>query len=155
MLVLDSIIDGWLTVAIVLGAVALGLAFAWWNTRKKHFLVTLAAVALVAGVYALLVYFKETPTQQIERKIKEMAKLTSDKELDKAFKHIAEDFKIGSLNKSEFRKKAQSLISDYDISKIIVFDIEVSELNKEKGTATAFFKVKILFSHRSSLYKVS
>jgi hypothetical protein len=147
---LDWLFDARLSVYIVLGGVGLLLTLAWWRTRKQVYLKRLILPIGLAAIYALISHFVETPKQEITRKLKEMADGVMHNELDKAFAHISEDFRVGGSNKNGFRKRAEELKSAFGVTEMIVWDIDVTELDEDKGRASATLAVKTLGSYRGS-----
>ncbi|MFL5240733.1 MAG: hypothetical protein ACJ8FY_01380 [Gemmataceae bacterium] len=146
----NSLFDARLTVYMLLVGVAFLLLFAWWQTRKKRYLKALLPVLGLALIYSLIGHFVETPQQQITRKLREMADGVTHNDLDKVLAHISEDFHVGSTNKRAFRTKAHELMSGFGVTKMVVWDIDVVNLDKEKGTAQVNLAIKTFGDFRGS-----
>jgi hypothetical protein len=134
-------------VFILLCTLALVLGVLWWRTRKRPYLLGAGvAVVLLAGVW-LLGHFVETDAKQIERKIREMAASVGDRNLDRAFAHISQDFHFGNsgrqFDRQLFRQRAQEFISTHRITEAVVWDFEPGEVSRAQRTGQMAFKVKV------------
>jgi hypothetical protein len=102
--VFDWLFEGRPVIYWLLGLLALLLLLVWWRSRKRAFLIAAAVVASLAGVYFLLDKLVETPPEQIERKLTEMATAVRTRDVDAIVKHLAADFHFRGQDKAAFRQ---------------------------------------------------
>jgi hypothetical protein len=149
------LLDNFALLIMLLSIAALALAWAWWRTRRRRYgLAATSAVGLM-GLVCLLVYllpllFGETDSQQIERKIREMAGAVKTRNLDRIFSHISERFLFGSLDKATFRRKAEEVMNTRDVEEVVVWDFERGEISREQRTGKVRFMVKARGNWRGS-----
>jgi hypothetical protein len=152
--------QSWLTdnfdiLVILLGILALALGYSWWRTKRRYYMFGAGAAVLLVGVVCLLVYllplvFGETDSQQIERKIREMAAGVKARNLDRIFRHVSDSFHFGSLDKTAFRQRAEQIIRRRDVEEVVVWDFERGEIAREKRAGTMSFTVKARSNLRGS-----
>jgi hypothetical protein len=150
--VFDWLFDGCLTVSLVLGAAGVGLAVAWWRTRYRAFGGGFVVVLVLLGLYILLLFlYGETAREQIERKVKEMVAGVDRKDVEAIFKHISDRFELtqGSqtLDKQGLRRYAEEALRRPELRGMLVTDVAVGTIDREKGKAPVGFMVKILGSN--------
>ena len=130
-------------VFLVLGVLAvLSLAF-WWRSRKRMPLIFFLAFAVLAGVYFLLSVLVVTDRRQLTESVQEMAAGVRDRNLDRSFAQISEDFRFNNLGKNEFRQRADSAVRGFDIRDCEVWDIEIDDFSRDSRNAHVHFDVKI------------
>jgi hypothetical protein len=139
--------DNFDVVIILLSLAALALAYFWWRTRQRYYALGAGAAVLLLGLVCLLVFllpllFGESDSQQIERKVREMAAAVKARNLDRIFRHVSNTFRFGSLDRTAFRQKAEEVIRRRDVEEVIVWDFERGEIAREKRSATVSFMVK-------------
>jgi len=143
--VFDWLFEGRTSVYIILGALAVLLLVAWWQNRWRWCLVGVGVLLVLIGAYWLLDRLVETDREQIARKVQDMAAAVKQKNLDAAFTLFSDQFHSPTgMTKQEFRKQAQSHMDRYEITELVVWDLEFPERpSREKGTATASFRFKV------------
>lgn len=99
----DWLFEGRVAVYLFLAAVALAFAGLYWRTRKRRWLIPAAAFVLLVAVYFLLDRLVETRSEQITRKLREMAAAVQRRDADAIFRHVAADFRVGGLDRATFR----------------------------------------------------
>src|SRR5919201_997944 len=88
---------------LLLLVIGLVLLAAWTRTRKRKFLVLLAAdVALGVAVFVLDFSF-ESDREEGVRKIDEAARSIEARDLDRFFRHVSDRFRYGTSDKAKFR----------------------------------------------------
>lgn len=144
------------SVYLVLGVVLIGLLAWWWNTRTRKAAI---AVGIVTGLIGLCYLFDQvrprTDAEQIEWKVKEMAKAVSRKDVDGIFRHISDDFNFQGLKKESLRRHVTRVLESGELEDISVYRFEDPELNRPavgfadrvvpsrpKGTRSIDFQVK-------------
>jgi hypothetical protein len=152
--VFDWLFEGRLSVYVILAAAAVIVAALWSRSgfvlvrevsdgkkstrhRPAWLPILLAVIVLLAGVYFLLDRLVETPHEQIQRKLLEMAKAVKAKDVDGIFKHISEGFRLGEMNRASFRttlvEPAIKRVED-----LILWDFKFPD---ESGRVTFFARV--------------
>ena len=137
-------------VYVFLAALAVLFVVVWTRTKKKRWLAAAAVPAALAGVYYLLNVAVETDSEQIERKIQEMAAgFKAPARLDAVFDDISDDFQgpnDPALNKSALRDLVQRDIQSYGITEVKISDFHSGEISRAKDSAAADFRAKIILS---------
>jgi len=100
--VFDWLFEGRAVVYCLLGALAAVLLVASWMTRKRGLLIAVGVLAALAGLYFLLDRLVETPNEQIERKLNEMAGAVKARNPDGVVRHIAADFHFRHQDRAAF-----------------------------------------------------
>jgi hypothetical protein len=111
----------------------------WWKTRSRKALYVLSAVAALAVLYAILWAVVETPRKQIERKLEEMAAAVGDRNADRIFSHIAEDFRLGSQDRGAFRGFVERALERGVVRELRVWEFEWPEGGDERTRPVEFF----------------
>ena len=145
----EWIIGGMLIIA------ALAFAAAWWQTRKKPY--GYAAVGFLAAlaVYFLLYNFIETSSQQIKRRVKDIAASVEGKDIKARLeKNLAEDFRVGSYDKKAFIEKAQQLRDAFGVDRVGVSGFELVEIDRDKGVARFHFLATPVARDATQVYLV-
>ncbi len=142
-------------ILIVLSIAVLVLAYGWWRTRRRPYAVGAVAAVVLLGLVGLLVYlsphlFGESDSQQIERKVREMAAAVKTNDLDRIFGHISRDFRHGSLDKAAFRHRAEEVMRSRNVEEVIVWDFQRGEVRRAQRTAKITFMVKARGNWRGS-----
>ncbi|MBV9124659.1 MAG: hypothetical protein JO112_14985 [Planctomycetes bacterium] len=135
--------EGSSTVYLILGILALALAVGWWMNRKRAFLIGLAVVAGFAGVYWLLDVLVVTDREQMVLNLKDMAQGVKDRNTDQVFGHISHDFRSPQgKTKEEFRQISQTDINSGEVQEILMWDFNVTQVDRGQKTGTVAFSVK-------------
>jgi hypothetical protein len=147
--------DNFDILVILLSILALALGYFWWRTRKRYFALGAGVAVLLGGLVCLLLYFLpfilgESDSQQIERKIREMAAGVKARNLDRIFQHISSTFHFVSFDKAAFRQRAEEIIRRRDVDEVVVWDFERGEIAREKRTGKISFMVKARSDLRGS-----
>ena len=118
----DWLFEGQTTVYVVLAAATVILFVAWWQTRKRYwFYGTVAFLALI-GLYFLLDRLVETDREQIERKLNEMAAGVRERNVDRIFAHVSEQFRLNNSDRAAFRAFAEGAIRTGQVTEVRVRD---------------------------------
>jgi hypothetical protein len=122
--VFDWLFEGWPAVYVVLAAVAVVLLVAWAQTRKRYwFYGTVAFLALI-GLYFLLDRLVETDREQIVRKLGEMSAGVRERNVDRIFAHVSEQFRLNNSDRAAFRAFAEKAISRGQVTEVKVWDFQ-------------------------------
>jgi len=140
---------------IVLSITALAFVFVWGRTRQRRYALGAGTAVALMGLVWLLLYLLprllgESDSQQIERKVREMANAVKDANLDRIFSHISRDFEYRGHNKAAFRQKAAEVLRSRNVDEVIVWDFDPGEIAREKRTGKVRFLVKARGNWRGS-----
>lgn len=140
--------DDFDVIVMLLGIAALACMYAWWRTRQRGYAIAAgAAGGLIALVCLILtigpLLFGESDSQQIERKVREMAAAVKAGNLDGAFRHISREFRFGGLDGPAFRQKAAEAIRLHHVEDIVVWEFEPGEISRQRRAAKISFLVKV------------
>jgi hypothetical protein len=139
-IVFDWLLDGFWVFAFLLGAACAAFSVAWWKTRKKQYAIGGGVFVLLLGLYIALYCLIETSSQQMEKRVREIAASVKNKQIRSALeKNLADDFHVATYNKSAFIDKAQSLRDHFGVDALDVRDFKLVEIDREKKTATVHF----------------
>lgn len=141
---------------VVLLLVALAFAGAFWMKRKRIYLVGVLAVLLLIGLVWLLGRLIVSDRAQIATAIHEITDAVGERNVDKAFAHIARDFQWHGMPRGEFQKRARTAIERYGPTEGKSWDVEFVEVDREKRSAKVEFlaKVKGSWSSGAEHYRV-
>src|SRR5947209_20260566 len=125
--------DNFDLLVILLSIIALALGYFWWRTRRRYFALGAGVAVFLLGLVCLLPYvlpliLGESDSQQIERKIRDMAAGVKARNLDRIFRHISSSFHHSSLDRAAFRQRAQEIIRRRDVDEVVVWDFERGEI---------------------------
>ncbi len=104
-----------------------------------------AAVLVLAGLYAVLDVAIETDREQIVRKVHAMIAALNAGDIDGAFQHISDRFHSrGGRTKEELRGEARKYIGQKQVDHMDVWDIVCPDPpSRAEGRARASFQVKV------------
>jgi hypothetical protein len=149
---LSSIVDHAGTIYLILGIVALGLGFVWWNGRKKQVLVALLVVVGLAALTWLLSLFVVTDSQRLRQIIVEMAGGVEDGKPDVVFKHFARTFHHDPMGRADFIARAERIIRKRRVQELHVWDFDFEELSRPNGRAVVAFRVRVASDFGDGFY---
>lgn len=139
----DWLIEGDATVFTLLALTGIIVAVVWWQTRKRAWGLAAIVVGLLALSYFLLDRSIESDREQIRRKVSEIAAAISHQNLDAAFSHVSADFRRGGLDKAGFRNYAEGRRRSGFVSEVVVWDMNVPDLDRagRRAMAESSFRV--------------
>jgi hypothetical protein len=141
--VFDWLFDGAWTVYLVFGSAGAVLTVAWCKTRNKYCAIAVGVVVALFVIYIVLQFFVETASEQMERRVRDIAGSVKSKQIKNVLeKNLSDDFHAGSYNKRDFLEKAQSLADQHHVDSVEVWDIKLVEIDREIRTAKLSFKAK-------------
>ncbi len=141
----DWLFEGRLTIYVLLGLTALGLLYCWWKQQNKRIYLIGAAFALaLMALYFLLNIAVETDSEQIVRKVKEMADGIGRRDLDATFAHISDNFRSPhGKNKQALREFTRATRASEMVSNIAVWDFHFrTPPDRASGRAEIIFQFK-------------
>lgn len=140
----DWLFEGRTTVYVVLIALVAFLLVAWWQTRKRWLLLSVAVAAGLIGLYALLDRLVETDREQIVRKVHEMAAAVNARDLDALFANISDQFRSPrGKTKEELRNAVKGYVDSRIVENVKVWDIVCVEAPSRDGPPVrVFFRAK-------------
>jgi hypothetical protein len=130
-----------------LGLIALVLSVIWWKTRQRKFALGAGvSTILLCAVFLLVLFsarlFGETDSQQIERKLNEMAQAVKAQDIERISMHISASFHFQSSDKSAFCNRANEDMRRGHVDEVVVWEVEVKDVSREKRTAKVHFMAK-------------
>jgi hypothetical protein len=137
------LVEGWLSIYLVLLTIAIGLLAMWWRTRRRRWLIGLAVVAGLVGLYALLDWLIETPYEQMVRKINEMAASAQKRDPTSLSANISNDFSFRGMSKDALLAAANSRIRNGDVREVVVWDFQRGPISAEERTGDIDFLIKV------------
>jgi hypothetical protein len=153
--VFDWLFDNRWIIGVLLCVALAALGTAWWRTRKKQYAIGAGLVLLLLAVYVVLAFFIETSSQQMERRVRDMAASVERKDIRATLeKHLADGFHFGQYDKKGFIDKAQQLRDGFGVDKVTVWNFTLVEIDRDKGTAKFHFNAKPITSQETPFYLV-
>jgi hypothetical protein len=141
---LAPLIDHAVLIYFVLACLALGLAAAWWSTRKRGFLIGIGIAAGFAALVVLLTLFVPTDRKRITQVLQDMVDGVRHQDLDRTFRHIADDFTAqffnARLDKKGLRARAEAAVRAGGVNDIDLWDFDWEEM--EASRAVVFFNAR-------------
>ena len=131
-------------VYFLLACAALGLLAGWWLNRKRPYLIGLGVVAAVAVVFFLLTLLIDTDRKRITRALQEMSQGVRDKDLDKTFARLTDDFTMEfsrggvrtKMPKVELRQLADRAVRNGRVTDVVFGDIGFEKVAGEEASVT-------------------
>ena len=114
----DWLFEGDTTAYVILAAVAVLLLVAWWQTRKRYWYFGIVAFLALIGLYFLLDRLVETDREQIERKVKEMSAGVRERNVDRIFANVSEQFRLNNQNRAAFRAFAEQALRRGQVTEV-------------------------------------
>ena len=144
----DWLFEGYWSLYFLLGAAAILFVIVWVRTRKRRWLAGTAVAVVLAGLYCLLDFAVETDREQIQRKTTTMAAaFKSPVNLDAVFENVSDEFHTTYAdNKTALLEQARQHIQMYHITEVRISDVKVGDISRERSTAIAAFRAKIVGS---------
>jgi hypothetical protein len=139
---LSWLVDHATGVYIVLGIVALAFLIALWVTRKRRYAIGIAVPASLALLLFLLTLLLPTDRTQIQHAIDEMGAGVRERNTDRIFDQISDQFHLGSQDKKAFRGAVDPILRRGEVTEIQVWDVRDFEISRDNRTATVVFQVK-------------
>jgi hypothetical protein len=125
--VFDWLFEGRIVVYCLLGVLAVVFLFLWWQNRKRWLLVSAGAMIALGGLYFILDKLVETPSEQIERKLAQMAAAVKTRDAEAIFRHIAADFQFRGQDRARFRAYTETVFQHGWIGELAVWEFQWPE----------------------------
>jgi hypothetical protein len=120
--VFDWLFEGRVAVYVALAAAGFVLLLAWWNTRRRFWLISFAVVLLLAGTYFLLDRLVETDREQIGRKLQEMAAAVQARNPAAIMAHVSDDFQVRGHDRATFQGFVERALRERWVDQVVVWD---------------------------------
>src|SRR5438874_237613 len=115
----DWLVEGWLSVYVILLTAAIILFAVWWRMRERRSLIAVAVAVGLVGLYALLDRLVETPYEQMVRKVRAMAAGAEKRDPASLNEHVADAFNFQGMGKGAFLAVANSRIRAGDVREVV------------------------------------
>jgi ketosteroid isomerase-like protein len=158
------LVDDPTTVYLVLGLLALVLGVVWWMNRGEDFgkkkldwvrgliarrltlnqccAMGLTLIGVLALAVLLLGFFVDTDQKRIQRAIREMSDGVKERNVDKIFSHISNQFSLAGRTKESFRPMVERHIEHGDITEVAAWGFEEAKFSEDKKEATIEFLIR-------------
>jgi hypothetical protein len=136
------------TVYLILGAIAIVLLVAYWNTRQRRLLYAVAGTAALAGLVWLLtlLFAGFSDDLQIKKSIQAMRDAVQKRDTAALFGQIAADFRLAGQDRNAFRAFVDRTLQSGGVRDVECWDFEHAKVTRGpevgKGRATIEFSVK-------------
>jgi hypothetical protein len=120
----DWLVEGRSPVYLVLSIAVIILLAVWSQTRRRRWLIAVAVVAGLVGLYALLDVLIETPYEQMVRKVNEMAAVAHTRDPASLRANLADDFNFHGMTKDDFLRAAEGRIRSGEVRDVLVWDFD-------------------------------
>jgi len=129
-------------VYVILGILGLGLGVMAWRTRKRKYGVAVGVVLLLICLVWLLDFLIVTDREQIQLNLQDMVLAAEQRNMDRLFTHISNDFRRGGMDKAAFRRAADTTIQRWNVRNIRLWDLDIGEVSRERRTAHVEFRAR-------------
>ncbi len=148
---LDWLFEGHLSVYFLLTATAVVFAVLGARKRERRWYAFAAGALALVALYCLLDFAVETDREQIQRKVRAMsAGLTAPAHIDAVFENVSDQFHCPFADsKRALREKTQQELGEWKITDVRVSDLHCGEISRERKTAVAEFRAKVIGSFGS------
>jgi hypothetical protein len=132
--------DHEILMTMLLGSAGVALVVLWWRTRRRLLLVGAFVVVALGG----LVWYLASLSDQakIIHAFQEMSAGVHEKNLDRIFAQISNDFNLKGQHKAEFRRWAEEILRQGGVSDVEVWDVGPQEVSREQRSAKVFLRAK-------------
>jgi len=127
-------------IALIFSLVLIGL---WYRSRDKG---SAIRSGICAGVFLLIFAIDklvESPREESVRKIQEMTTAVNEKNKEKFFENISDEFEFKGRNKEKSRSELWNAIEQYDLKVSAKTDREDVEIDKHKPVIILGFTARI------------
>ena len=90
----------------------------------------------------LLGIFVDTDQKRIQRAIREMSEGVKERNVDKIFSHISNQFNLAGRTKESFRPMVENHIRNGDIREVAAWGFEQARFSEDKKEATIEFLIR-------------
>jgi hypothetical protein len=136
------LVDNSGSICLALGAILLGLLGLLWIKQERKYLIAVAVAGLAMALFWLLGTLVDTDSKRLERAIRTMAAGVVERNTDKVFALISDQFRHETWDKRGFRQQVERRIQSGDVTSIAIYNFEVRELSREDQKAMVTFTVK-------------
>jgi len=140
--VFDWLFEGRLSVYVFLLLIGCLLLVLWWQQRDRRLIYAVSAVGLAALLYFLLDVVRQTPREQVEATIREMADAVNKHDVDRLFRHVSDNFKYRGRDKKEFRERVRSALDTYGVKNARIKNLRFLKEDAAAGQVTVRFDGK-------------
>jgi ketosteroid isomerase-like protein len=158
------IVDDPTNILIILALLALALGGLWWVRRGDDFgkkklnwftgLITfrltpnqccamgLTLIGLLVVAILSLHFFVPTDQKRIERAIREMSAAVGQRNVDRIFAHVSDQFSLAGKSKSAYRPEVENYIRHGNITEVPAWGFEQARFSENKREAVIEFMIK-------------
>lgn len=136
---------------LLLGLVTVGFGAAFYVTRRVKWLGAAGAALAAMALVWLLTKLVITDRRQLELNVRAMADAVVEGKAEVLLKHFAKDFKFQGRSRENVAQGVTSAARQHGVNDIHLYQFQVEEISRSKGTATMFFRATA-YGGQESLY---
>lgn len=133
---LDPLLDNVFWALIFLGILGAGLAVAWWNTRKRSWLIAIGGVVAAMALLLVLSRVIVTDSMQLSNNVDGMRSALNAGKLDEALQYFDDRIEVKTtagtkeVSRDALLQLARSTMSGYQVKKVITGPVHVDALKR-------------------------
>src|SRR6516225_9996878 len=127
---IESLVDHPQWMYIALGVVALALLIGLWATRKRGYAIGLGVVAVLAFLFWLFTYLTPTDQKQITGAIADMGQGVRNRDANRIFANISDQFRLGGFGKDSFRQMVETVLRRGGVAEVVVYGMEDAQVSR-------------------------
>ena len=140
----DWLIEGNPTILLALIVIAFCAMAAWRKTRRRWLLALAGVAVLLAISFKALDYYFESDSEQIERKITEVAReIKQPLDIGQMFNNISPEFRYGSHDKFSFKKFCEAEIRGRQVRSFNIWAYHTDNVSRAAKLANVRFQFKV------------
>ncbi len=119
----------------------------WSVSAELLAVVAVALLVVLAGLVWLTDRSIVTDREQIEEALREMSQGVAARDVGRIFAHVSRDVQVQGHNHESFRRRTEQMLGRNEVQEVVVWDVVVSEVSRERKSAKADFKAKVRSVH--------
>jgi hypothetical protein len=135
--VFDWLFEGRPAVYVALGVLAVLFAALWWRDRRRAWLVALAVVGVLAGVYLLLDHLVETRDEQITHRLQLIEKGVKAGNAEQVMAQFSSQFDYHGIRRDALRHGVAARLQSRFVDELTIWEVRFPD-----ASGRVFFKAK-------------